>query len=198
MNIIFDLCGVIVEWNPDKIIDKFFDIPNIKKLVKNDIIFHSDWKELDRGTLDREKAIKRASLRTGIPTKKIDEMIAYIPQSLLPITGTINLIKQLNKKKHSLFMLTNIPIFSIEYLEKEYSFFNYFIDTTVSCRINMIKPEPDIYEYSLRKYNLAINNTIFIDDSDINLEVASKLGIRSIKFNSPSQCEHELKHLGCL
>ncbi len=37
MDIIFDICGVILEWNPDQIIEHYFKDPDVKKSVKNEI-----------------------------------------------------------------------------------------------------------------------------------------------------------------
>ena len=198
MNIIFDVCGVILEWKPDQIIDRYFQNDKIKRLVDIEILNHSDWKELDRGTLSKDDIVRRASVRTGLTITEIDRMITSIPRSLLPIPETIKLINALKEKGHKLFILSNIPFMSIEYVEKEYPFFNLFEGIIVSCRVNMIKPEPEIYKHLLSKYNLHTNETIFIDDSDINVNAASSLGVRSIKFNNPSQCENELKDIGCI
>ena len=198
MNIIFDLCGVIVKWQPDQIINRFFNEDKIKELVQSHILFHSDWKELDKGTLERSNAIKRASSRTGLSIEIIDKMVDYIPKSLLPIQDTINLMHSLKIRGHNLFLLTNIPIFSIEYLEKEYSFFNLFNGSVVSCRINTIKPELEIFNYLINKYNLSINESVFIDDTEINANVASSLGIYSIKFENAFQCAKELKNIKVL
>jgi hypothetical protein len=54
MNLIFDLCGEILEWKPDQIIGGYFSRPEIRKIVSNEIINHSDWQELDRGMLGKK------------------------------------------------------------------------------------------------------------------------------------------------
>ncbi len=198
MNIVFDLCGVMLEWQPNQIIDRFFQDPEIKKLVNVEIFNHPDWRELDRGTLGKDDAVKRASDRTGLSTAEIDRMIAFIPGSLQPIADTVKLIHSAKEKGHKLYILSNIPFFSIEYVEKEYPFFDLFEGVVVSCRVRMIKPEPEIYKHLLSKYNLQIDDTIFIDDTDRNIDAAASLGIYSIKFDNPCQCECELKNIGCL
>ena len=68
----------------------------------------------------------------------------------------------------------------------------------ISCRIHMVKPDPEIYEYLLNEYGLIAGETVFIDDTDINLNAASKFGIKPIKFENPLQCEYELKTVGCI
>lgn len=198
MNIVFDLCGVILDWQPDQIIDRYFHSTEIKKIVNDEILNHSDWRELDRGTLSKDDIVQRASDRTGLSINEIDRMITSIPSTLQPIPDTIKLITMLKEKGHKLFILSNIPFMSIEYVEKKYPIFNLFEGIIVSCRVNMIKPEPEIFMYLVYKYSLQMGNTIFIDDSDNNLNVASKLGIRSIKFINPGQCEYDLRIIGCI
>ena len=198
LNVIFDLCGVILEWKPDQIIDRFFKDPKIKQQVYSEIINHPDWRELDRGVLSRNEAIVRAADRTGLSIDDIEKMITYIPNALLPIPDTVKLLYSVRERGHKLFLLTNIPVFSIEYVEREYSFLACFEGSVVSCRVNMIKPEPEIYQYLMGLYNLDCGETIYIDDSDVNLNVASGLGIRTIKYENPIQCKCELENMGCL
>jgi putative hydrolase of the HAD superfamily len=87
---------------------------------------------------------------------------------------------------------------SITHIEKEYSFWDLFDGQVISCRINKVKPESDIYQHLLDRYRLNINETVFIDDTDINLKAAADFGIMTIKFDNPDQCKQELVNLGCL
>ncbi len=198
MNVIFDICGVMLEWKPDQIIGKYFQDARVKKIVREEILFHPDWRELDRGTLAKEEIIRRSSERTGLPVGEVDRMVSSIPGSLLPIPETIKIIESLKRKGHRLFALSNIPFMSIEYVEKEYSFFDWFEGMVVSCRVGMIKPEPGIFRYALDKYNLRKADTLFIDDSETNVRAAAELGIRSVLFTGPQQCESELQIAGFL
>jgi putative hydrolase of the HAD superfamily len=68
----------------------------------------------------------------------------------------------------------------------------------ISCRIHLIKPEPAIYAYLLEKHGLEGADTIFIDDTIVNLEAAARFEIRTIHFENAAQCEHRLRAWGCL
>jgi hypothetical protein len=39
---------------------------------------------------------------------------------------------------------------------------------------------------------------VFIDDTEVNLTAAAQFGMRTIKFESPAQCERQLQVLGCI
>ncbi len=53
LNIVFDLGGVVLTWQPDAIIASAFDDPATRAIVRREILDHPDWHELDRGTLPR-------------------------------------------------------------------------------------------------------------------------------------------------
>ena len=198
MNVAFDLGGVVFTWQPDQIIKSVFEDRETQKKVRSEIFAHPDWVELDRGILDRGEAIERGAMRTGLSRSEISELMRQIPRSLTPIMDTVRLIHSIKRSGNKVFVLSNMHLASIEYIEQKYSFWDIFDGIVISCRIHMVKPEAEIYEYLLNKYGLIANETIFIDDVDINLDVASRLGIKPIKFEDPYQCECEMKTIGCI
>ena len=66
----------------------------------------------------------------------------------------------------------------------------------ISCRLKLCKPEPAIYEQALKANDLDAKDTVFIDDVDVNIEAAAKVGMRTIQFQNAAQCERELRALG--
>ena len=198
MNVVFDLGGVVFTWQPDLIIKSVFEDHETQEKVRSEIFAHPDWVELDRGILDRGEAIERGAIRTELSRSKISELMHQIPRSLTPIMDTVRLIHSVKRSGNKVFVLSNMHLASIEHIEQEYSFWDIFDGIVVSCRIHMVKPEEEIYEYLLNKYGLIVNETIFIDDTDINLNAASRFGIKLIKFENPYQCECELKTIGCI
>jgi hypothetical protein len=59
LNIVFDVGGVVVTWEPEVIIAKVFSDPVVQAKVRAQIIGHADWLALDRGTLPWKDAIVR-------------------------------------------------------------------------------------------------------------------------------------------
>jgi putative hydrolase of the HAD superfamily len=155
------------------------------------------WVELDRGTLSEEEAIGRGSRRTGLPESELKRFMHAIPPFLTPIEKSVQLIQEL-KNNNKLYVLSNMHIASITHIEKKYSFWDLFDGQVISCRVRKVKPESDIYQHLLESYRLNIKDTVFIDDTDINLKAAANLGLSTIKFENPDQCKRELVNLGCL
>jgi len=192
VNIIFDLGGVILTWDPDAIIHKFFSEPSLCRRIRSEVFEHPDWLELDRGTLDPGEAMKGFSARTGLNISKIERLMNIVPESLTPIPGSLDLIQQFKARGHELFCLSNMHQASFSFLEEEYTFWNIFSGIVISAHVKMIKPDPAIYLHLLDKYRLAPGDTIFIDDMPVNLEAADRLGIQTLLFKNPEDCGQRL------
>ena len=198
MNLVFDLGGVVVRWDPDAIIASVFDDEALRARVRDAVFSHADWLELDRGTLGRDEAIARAAKRSGIPVADITRLLHAVPPSLTVFPDTVALLRRLKAKGYPLYCLSNMHFASIEYLEQKESFWDVFDGRVISCRLQLCKPEAGIYEHLLRTYSLKPAETIFVDDVQKNLDAAAKVGIRTIKFENAAQCERELRALGLL
>ena len=198
MNLVFDLGGVVVRWDPDAIIASVFPDRNIHSKLKADVFAHPDWLELDRGTLEREDAIARAAQRTGVAVEDIRRLVHAVPASLVVFPDTVDLLHRLKRQGYPLYCLSNMHFASIEYLESAHTFWDLFDGRVISCRLRLCKPEAAIYEHLLRTHALDPADTLFIDDVQKNLDAAAKLGIRTLRFESAAQCERELRALGVL
>jgi len=65
-----------------------------------------------------------------------------------------------------------------------------------SCFVGLRKPEKDIYRLALEVTQKAPAQCCFIDDRDLNLESAEKLGMQTIRIQTAEQLRQELRKLG--
>ncbi len=198
MNIVFDLGRVIVRWEPAELIAELFADPAVGAIVHSLIVEHADWLALDRGTLSQADAIARAVQRTGLSESEVCNFFQRVPPALVPVPEMVNLLYRLKREPHRLFCLSNMQATSIEHLENAYGLWEVFEGMVISSRIHLIKPELAIYAYLLEQHGLKGSETVFIDDAEVNLAPAAKLGIHTILFENPAQCERQLKTLGCI
>ena len=192
LNIVFDLGGVVFRWQPDAIVSSIFDDRDTQERVRTGIIEHPDWLELDRGTISLEAAIDRGAARTGLPVHDIERLLKVVPDFLVPINQTIDLIRRIANTSNRLFVLSNMHLASIAVLEQRHDIWALFDGVVISSRIKMVKPETGIYRYLLDTYQLEPDETVFIDDIPENLAAASSLGIHTIRFVDSGQCERAL------
>lgn len=198
MNIVFDLGGVVFNWQPDAIIRGIFENTDTQNVVRKKIFEHSDWVELDRGSIALEQAIDRGAARTGLPAEDIERLFGAVPRFLTPIEATIELIHELSSTRNRLFVLSNMHLASIAYLEQHHTFWDVFDGIVISSRIKMVKPEIQIYEHLLNRYQLEPGDTVFIDDLQENLAAASSIGIQTIRFTDSAKCRRALVDLECI
>jgi HAD superfamily hydrolase (TIGR01509 family) len=197
VNIVFDLGGVVVTWEPKTIIAQVFADPMVQALVHTEIFRHADWLALDRGTLPWQEAVRRGAQRTGLSEAAVATVLQQVPPALVAIPETVDLLYRLKAQGHTLFCLSNMHVASIAHLEQAYTFWDVFTGIVISCRLHLCKPEPAIYAYLLERYGLDGAHTVFIDDTEANL-TAAQFGMRTIRFEWPAPCEHQLHVLGCL
>jgi len=192
-NVVFDLGGVVLTWDPAAILHSVLTEAGPRDVVRREVFEHDDWQELDRGTLSPDIAQARFAARTGLSPHDIGRLMDRVAPSLTPIAQTLDLIRRIKARGHRLFCLSNMHLQSIRYLEQQYDFWHLFDGIVISSYIHMIKPEPEIYTHLLTKHNLRPDETVFIDDLQVNLDAAAEQGIRTVRFVSPHDCESCLR-----
>lgn len=88
---------------------------------------------------------------------------------------TVEIIKQLQKKKIKLGLLSNFPSSWIYKLLKKYDLERYFNKVIISSEVGMIKPHADIFQEALRQLGALPSEAIFIDDREINVNGSKAL-----------------------
>src|SRR5277367_2274156 len=90
-------------------------------------------------------------------------------------------------------LLSNMPTDLATYLRENAGWLDDFSFKTFSGEVRMIKPDPAIYEHTLRGLGVSAEEALFIDDREPNIRAARALGMRAIQFRSIEQLKHELK-----
>ena len=192
MNLIFDLGGVVVEWNPQAICAQAFDDPAFQQVALTQILQHPDWLALDRGSLARGDAIRRAASRTAWSPSAVDSFFDAVLASLRLKEDTVALMQRMHAAGHSLYCLSNMPHHALAYLEQTYTFWNLFSGRVISCQVGMCKPEPGVYAHLLKHCAIDPAQSVFVDDMQVNVDAAAAFGIHPLRFDNAAQCESAL------
>jgi putative hydrolase of the HAD superfamily len=194
-NAIFDLGGVVIEWNPDRILDTYYAEPQVRAIMKAQMFQHPDWLQLDRGTMNEAELLARLGVRTGRPAAELSGLFDAVRESLHSKPDTVALLEKLHRRGVPLYCLSNISSDIFKYLTERHSFWGVFRGTVISGDLQMMKPEPEIFEFLLKRYGLTAAQTVFIDDNAPNIEAARALGIHTVWFKNAGQCEPELEEI---
>jgi HAD superfamily hydrolase (TIGR01509 family) len=192
-NVIFDVGGVLVDWNPQRILEGFYADPGTRKLLADALFLHPDWRALDRGELSEADLVVSVSERAGRPVAELEALLDAIRASLLPKPATIALLRSLHRQRVPLYCLSNMPVSIYAYLRVRHDFWDLFRGIVISGEVGMLKPEPEIYEYLLARFALQAEDTIFIDDMPQNIEGARASGLRGLRFDDANRTERALR-----
>jgi glucose-1-phosphatase len=111
-----------------------------------------------------------------------------------PILGKA-LFEKLSKN-YRLGLLSNTDPIHVAYMESQYDFFSYFPVRIYSCAIGAAKPNPLIYREVLRACGVRAEEAVYVDDIAAYVEVARRLGLAGIQFQSAEQLESAFHDLG--
>lgn len=197
--LIFDLGGVLVDWNPSYLYKQIFQsTSSMDWFLEN--ICSMDWNEEQ----DAGRTIVEANqiLIEQYPNFE-KEILAYYGrwEEMLagPIEGTVSILEALkNDGRFRLVALTNWSAETFPIARRRFPFLAYFEGILVSGDEGMKKPDPKIYELLLDRYQIDRNTALFIDDSLKNVRGGEAVGIESLRFLSPYQLEMEFESRGIL
>lgn len=196
--IIFDIGNVLIGWNPRNLYNKVFATPaEADWFVSN--ITHLDWnEEQDRG---RPVAEATELLVAEYPEWEPQIRMYYdrwTEHFSGAIAGSVEILRALEgSKKYRLLALTNWSAELFPWARENFDFLDIFEDIMVSGEVKMKKPNPDIFLHLADTYNLDnFSGCLFIDDSERNVATARKLGLDSIRFESPEQLREALSTRG--
>lgn len=182
-NIIFDLGGVVVDWNPTKVLEQY---PGDKQLIIQLFeqgFFDQWWIEFDRGTMTQPQIIEAMTTFSKRPYTECEELVEYIKYSLVDIPESVHLIKSLADEGYNLYCLSNMSNEFYDYL-KGRTVFRYFKGQIISAHEKLVKPDEAIYRLILDRYALNAEESLFIDDLEKNVEAAARIGIHTVHFSS--------------
>lgn len=202
MKIVFDFAGVLFHWQPYRLVQR--ELPRHAKdeaaaRLLADAIFQGyggDWAEFDRGRVEVPELVRRIAARTGLPPGEVRAVVDAVPAELQPQPATVALLQRLRDAGRQLFFLSNMPQPYAEHLEREHAFVGWFADGVFSARVNLIKPEADIFALAARRFGVPPAQLVFIDDMPVNVEAARRAGWNALQFVDATDCEAQLRRHG--
>lgn len=192
-NVVFDLGGVLLEWNPDAILARLYPDPETAARVKREVFQHADWLALDKGTLDEEEAVRLFQRRTGRPLSEMNGLMQTVRESLIPIGPSFELLEELSEQGMSLYCVSNMQAAVFAFLRQRYDFWSKFKGLVISASVKMIKPDAEIFNHLFSRYRLTPAETLFIDDHPPNIESALRLQMKAILFQGADDCRRRLR-----
>lgn len=193
--IIFDLGGVLIDWNPEYVFLDEFDGNREKMEWFFDNICTMDWNENQDAGYPLQKATEERIAMFPEYEKLIRTYYGRWEEMLgEAIDGTVSILKSLvNNPNYKVVALTNWSAETFPIALQRFEFLQWFEGILVSGEEKTRKPFPEIYLLTLNRFNIKPEQSIFIDDNIRNVEAANQLGINGIHFESPDALIDKLK-----
>jgi len=197
--IIFDLGGVLIDWNPKYLYRKIFKTEEeVDWFLCN--ICTSEWNDQQDGGRSFEEATRQLISQHPDWADPINAWYARWQETISgPIPETVELLRLVKDSgRFRLFALTNWSAETFPWAYENFLFLQWFDGIVVSGIENTRKPFPEFYHILFNRFNVDPREAIFIDDNIKNVNGAKAVGLDAIHFQSPSQLREEFGKRGIL
>jgi 2-haloacid dehalogenase len=196
-NVVFDIGGVLLDWNPRHLYRGLVEDPaEIEWFLAE--VCTTEW----NATLDAGRSFDEAcdELAAEHPEhaelvhawKRQDDMIVG------EVPGTAEIVRSLRAQSVPLFLLTNMPTHVFASRMVRYDVLHVFDGAVVSGDEGVLKPSREIFRRLLDRFDLEAAETLFIDDSEVNVEGARAAGLQAHHFAGAADLRRALADLGLL
>jgi len=197
--VVFDLGGVLIEWNPRHLYRKLFggDEAAMEDFLAN--VCTTEWNECQDAGRSFADAVAELVPRHADKRELIEAFGSRFGE-MIPgaIDGSVAILHALKRAGVRLYALSNWSAETFPPQRQRFPFLDAFDGIVVSGDEGVIKPDPRIFRILLDRYAIAPDEAVFVDDNPRNAEAAAALGIHGIHFRSPEQLQEELRALRLL
>jgi 2-haloacid dehalogenase len=196
--IIFDLGGVLLEWNPRYLYRKLFDDEAAMEAFLATVCT-PDWNvRQDAGRpfgeavaeLLEQHPEQEAMIRAY--HERWEEMVPHA------IEGTVEILADVRAAGYRVAALSNWSAETYPLMRQRFDFLGWFDRIVLSGDERCIKPDPQIYRILLDRLAQPAHECLFIDDSEKNVVAARQMGIHAIHFHSPEALRVQLQEMGIM
>lgn len=195
-NLVFDVGRVLIDYNHENLLKPLgISVEEMEKIC--DCIFRTDvWQqEFDRGMISlwdaTEKLVKKSpqyeeAIRFAL--SRPEEMPVPRPE----VRKRIELLRDLGYKT---YYLSNYSTYFFDHHSRQTGILEYMDGGVLSAKVHFVKPEREIFEIFLEKYNLVPNQCLFFDDRPENVKTAEKIGMETFFVSNEGDLLHKLDYL---
>ena len=196
-NVIFDMGGVLIAWDPARLVARLGLPGEDGQILLREIFQSAEWVSLDGGTLSEQEAMER--FRERIPERlhgQAERCVFWWKEPLWPVPGMEELIDELDGLGYGIYLLSNATSALHVYFPRIPGS-DRFRGMLVSADWKLLKPQREIYEKLFSLYALKPEDCLFIDDNPANVEAGEETGMKALAFaRDVARLRRELRALG--
>lgn len=204
-NLLFDLGGVVVNIRRENCVKAFeaLGLPDADSYF-GEYAQTGIFMAVEDGSASKEEFHNELHrvLPAGVTDRQIDEafqkFIIGIPEHRLKALEDL-------RRKYNIYLLSNTnPIMWEGVLDREFRKLpgrtrpDYFDGMVTSFEARAAKPDVAIFQYACRTLGIKPEETLFLDDSQANLDAAAALGFHTALVNPGTEFESVLRQRGLI
>jgi 2-haloacid dehalogenase len=195
--VIFDLGGVVIDWNPALLYRKVFAGDEAKMATFLSQICPPEWNEKqDAGRPLAEATEERVAAHPEWE-REIRAFYGRWPEMIGgSIPGTADIMRELAALGVRLFALSNWSAETFPFVRDRFGELKLFERIFLSGEHKIAKPDERFYRIALDGIPIPAGNLLFIDDSQRNIAAAERIGLRSLAFRGAQELRGDLRAMG--
>lgn len=196
--LIFDLGGVLVDWDPRHLYrDHFDDTAAMERFLAE--VLTPEWnRQMDAGKPFAD-AVRELSAQHPAHAHHIGLWHTDWERTLAgALDASVALLRRLHRRGHRLVALSNWSAETFPVARRRFDFLTCFEDILVSGEHGVAKPDRAIFELACERWGVQPARALFIDDSPANVATARDMGFRAVHFTGPDILQRALTDLALL
>jgi 2-haloacid dehalogenase len=197
--VVFDLGGVLIDWDPRHLYRSLFGGDEAAMEAFLAEVTTPDWNSQQDAGRPWAEAIEELAREHPERRELISAFWLRWTETLgEAIEPTVEILGELRRAGVRLFALSNWSAETFPLAKPRYPFLDWFEGIVISGELGLVKPDARIFQHLLARYGLDPAATVFIDDSEANVQAARELGMTAIRFEDAHELRRELAALGFL
>jgi 2-haloacid dehalogenase len=196
---VFDLGGVLIDWDPRHLYRTLFDDESEMEAFLATVTT-PEWNLAQDAGRSWAEAIDELVARHPEQRERIEAYWLRWPETLGgTIETTVAVLDELRLDPGlRLFALSNWSAETFSIARPRFPFLDWFDGIVISGEEGIVKPDPRIFTVVAERFGLEPSTTVFVDDQPRNVDAAAALGFRAIRFVDADDLRARLAGLGLL
>lgn len=193
--IIFDIGKVLVDWNWKEYLESYGYGAKKNEILANAVFLSEYWIETDRGVWTDEQILQSFMKKAPECEQEIRTLWDGMGNCVHTCNYTKSWIQELKQQNYKVYYLSNYGKTLKEKTKEALNFTEDCDGGIFSYEVKLVKPEPDIYQALIEKYNLIPQQCIFLDDRQENVVAAQQMGMHGIVFEEYQQAKKKISKI---
>lgn len=198
---VFDLGNVLVPVRRSRAVDKLEPLlpENVRVSLRGDEtaldrLIAGPLKRLETGAIEFDEFGSEAGEALGIDLSEHDFLTIWCDMfDLNPETTALGTALA---QSYGTWLASNTSRVHYEWIVERFPEIRFYRDAALSYELGVMKPDEEYFHRALRKFGIEAHESVFIDDSDPNVQAARRVGMHAVVYREFNQLVRELTALG--